>query len=772
MEKAQILIVEDNTIVAEHTQVRLKNMGFAVTAIVPSGAKALAIVNEENPDLVLMDIKLAGEMNGIQAADEIRSKYDIPVVYVTAYADDELVDKAKITEPFGYIIKPFEDKELNIAIEIALYKHKMEKKLRQSEAWLSTTLNSIGDAVIATDTKGYITFMNPVARSLTGWDQKDAAGKSLRQVFNIINEQTGDIVESPATKVICKGTIAGLENHTILIAKDKKETPIDASGAPIRDEKGNISGIILIFRDISERKRSEKDLREREEQYRAVVENIGDYIMRYDKEFKHIYANRLALEVTGLPIDQYIGKTHREMGFPENLCKLWEENIQLVFDTGKQQNIEFDIELAKGAMSLQLQLNPEFAFDGSVKTVIGISRDVTLQKQIKAEKKELESHLQQAQKMETIGTLAGGIAHDFNNILYPILGFTEMLQEDLPKDSPEQESVKEVLQATLRAKDLVNQILTCSRQNVQELKPVKIQSILNEALKLLGSSIPKTIDIQTDIDPNCGVVVADPTQIHQIIMNLATNAYHAMQDSGGKLRVILTQTEIESKPGGFSELSLGRYALLKVIDTGEGIKKDVIDKIFDPYFSTKEKNKGTGLGLSVVQGIVKSCNGDINVHSEPGKGTEINVYLPIMKLASENQKPKRSMPIIGGKERILLVDDEASILKMEKLMLERLGYHVTTKTGSIDALETFKANPDNFDLLITDLTMPDMTGTQLSREIKAIRNDIPIIICTGFSDQINEETRNEFDIQGFITKPVVKKEIAQNIREVLDKHDD
>ncbi|MCP3944235.1 MAG: response regulator [Desulfobacteraceae bacterium] len=419
-------------------------------------------------------------------------------------------------------------------------------------------------------------------------------------------------------------------------------------------------------------------------------------------------------------------------------------------------------------MSLELQLNPEFAMGGSVKTVIGISRDVSLCKKAEVEKKKLESRLQQVQKMEAIGTLAGGIAHDFNNILFPIVGFAEMLQEDLPQNSPEQESITEVLQAALRARDLVKQILTFSRRSDQELKPVKFQSILKEALKLLGSSLPATIVIQTDIDPNCGVIVADPTQLHQIIMNLATNAYHSMQDSGGKLKVSLKQIEIEFQPGGFVELIPGKYALLKVIDTGPGIKKDIIDKIFDPYFSTKEKGKGTGLGLSIVQGIVKSYNGNIYIYSEPGKGTEVNVYLPIMKKTSNDERSDPLQLICGGTERILLVDDEKAIIKMEQKVLERLGYQVISETESPKALGVFKANPDNFDLIITDMTMPEMTGLKLATEIKAVRADIPVIICTGFSDQINEESSAQLGIQGYVTKPVIIREIAQVIRDVLD----
>ncbi len=381
----------------------------------------------------------------------------------------------------------------------------------------------------------------------------------------------------------------------------------------------------------------------------------------------------------------------------------------------------------------------------------------------------LNQQLQQAQKMEAIGTLAGGIAHDFNNILYPLMGFTEMLKEDVPSDSPLHSHIDEILQASFRAKDLVKQILAFSRQGEQELRPIKLQPIIKEALKLLRSSIPATIEMKQEIDPACGVVVADPTQIHQIIMNLATNAYHAMEEKGGSLTVSLEQVRLESEQILLPELAPGDYAMLRVTDTGPGIEKDQLDKIFDPYFTTKGTGKGTGLGLSVVQGIVKRSHGDIQVLSEPGQGTEVQVYLPVQQQISTEKHTDPDQPVRGGTEKILLVDDEASIVKMEQQMLERLGYTVTARTGSFDALEAFKADPQAFDVVVTDMTMPNMTGVQLAAELKKIRPNIPVVLCTGFSYQVNEENSKALGIDGFVMKPVIMKEIAATIRKVLDK---
>jgi CheY-like chemotaxis protein len=371
--------------------------------------------------------------------------------------------------------------------------------------------------------------------------------------------------------------------------------------------------------------------------------------------------------------------------------------------------------------------------------------------------------------MEAIGTLAGGIAHDFNNILFPMVGFAEMALEDTPVDSPLRDYLNEILQGTKRAGDLVKQILTFSRQADQEIKPLKVQLIIKEVLKLIRSSLPSTIEIKQYISTKCGLVMADATQIHQIAMNLVTNAYHAMEETSGKLEVTLKEIELGSDDLRDPSMIPGSYVCLTVADTGIGMDKAVLDRIFDPYYTTKEKDKGTGLGLSVVHGIVKSYDGDISVYSEPGKGTAFHVYLPVIKMHVATEEAEVVTPIQKGSERILLVDDEDQIIRMEKQMLKRLGYHVTTRTSSLDALEAFRAVPDNFDLIITDMTMPNMTGVKLSQKLLAIRPDMPIIICSGFSEQIDDERAKAIGIRGFIMKPVVKSELAKKIREVLDE---
>jgi len=381
--------------------------------------------------------------------------------------------------------------------------------------------------------------------------------------------------------------------------------------------------------------------------------------------------------------------------------------------------------------------------------------------------KYLENQLQQAQKMETIGTLAGGIAHDFNNILFPIVGHAEMLLEDIPKDSPLRSSSNEIFVSALRAKDLVKQILTFSRQEKGELKLMKLQPIVKEALKLIRSTIPTTIKINQDIRPDCGVIKADPTQIHQIVMNIATNAYHAMEDTGGELTVKLKEVEIREFGLINSEMTPGLFACLTIADKGIGMDKELRNKIFDPFFTTKEQGKGTGMGLSVVHGIVTSMNGGIQIFSEPGKGTEFRIYFPLEKTYRE-QGEETKQSIQGGTEHILLVDDEKSIISMERKMLERMGYKVTPYSNSVKALEAFRNDYDKFDVVISDLAMPNVAGEKLASEMLKIRPNIPIILNTGFSDKLNPEIAEKIGIKGILMKPIVKSELAQTLRKILD----
>ncbi|MBF0549214.1 MAG: response regulator, partial [Deltaproteobacteria bacterium] len=398
--------------------------------------------------------------------------------------------------------------------------------------------------------------------------------------------------------------------------------------------------------------------------------------------------------------------------------------------------------------------------EGKITNFVSINRDVTMQAR-------LENQLRQAQKMEAIGTLAGGVAHDFNNILGSIFGYTQLALDDAKSGIVNVEFLEEIFKAAKRAKNLVQQILVLSRQTKYEKKPIELAPIIYESMKLMRASLPANIEINQEILAEKTTILGDSTQIHQVLMNLCTNAAHAMQENGGTLNIRLADVYLDARDAvKYIGMSPGPHLRLTVSDTGHGMDRRTRDRIFDPFFTTKEMGKGTGMGLAIVHGIIKNHGGAITVYSEPGQGTTFNILLPRMNSQSE-LTIDQSETIPTGSETVLLVDDELGLLEAGKMMLTRLGYNVTAKTSSLTALETFAAHPEDFDLLITDMTMPGMTGDKLAREILGIRPDLPIILCTGFSEAISEEKAEQTGIKGFIMKPIDLNSLARLIRKVL-----
>jgi signal transduction histidine kinase len=398
-----------------------------------------------------------------------------------------------------------------------------------------------------------------------------------------------------------------------------------------------------------------------------------------------------------------------------------------------------------------------------------LKKEIEIRKHHQKEKNKLEGQLLQLQKMETIGTLAGGIAHDFNNILTPILGYTEMALEELSAESVLRYDIEQINSAAVRGKDLVQQILTFSRQVDFDKKPLNLEDVVKEVLKLIQASFPSNIEIKQELDTKCGTVLADSTQMHQIIMNLCTNAYHAMMIDGGVLTVSLDKQTVDPRQfGGSAKLQKGVYVRLTIADTGHGMDKRTIERIFEPFYTKKEVGSGSGLGLSVVHGIVSNYNGGIEVESEPGKGSSFIIYLP---QHSEHLEPEEELShkLKKGKGSILFVDDEKEITFMGKRMLESLGYSVDIKTNSKSALQDFKKNPDRYDLLVTDQAMPNMTGIELIREIKQIRPDMKSIIITGYRDSIPENSLEQYGIENIISKPLILSEFSELIGTVLSQ---
>jgi len=518
-----------------------------------------------------------------------------------------------------------------------------------------------------------------------------------------------------------------------------------------------------LMHEIEERDQAQEAAELEREQLLSIFDSIDEIIYIADpKTYEVLYANRAATHALG---EKPVGKKcYRAFQGLESPCEFCTNDI-ILREKGTPYRWEYrNLILKKDYMATDRVITWPDGRDVRLQFAI----DITEGRRAEEEKRRFENQLLQAQKMEAVGTLAGGIAHDFNNILSVIVGNSELAIYDIPEDNASLESLEEIRQACLRGRDLVRQILSFSRRTSQGRIPLKISPIFKETLKLIRSSIPTAVDMNQDISCKSDTALVDPTQINQVLINLCANAAYAMEEKGGIMEVTLRDVELDaSAVGRYQDLMPGKYLQLTVSDTGSGIDPELTDRIFDPYFTTKDVDEGTGLGLTVAHGIVKSHDGAITVESELGKGATFHVFLPIVERGGAAE-PETSHPIPKGKERILFVDDEDPMAKTGKRMLEHLGYTITARTSSIDALGVFRNRPDQFDLVITDMMMPNMTGDRLARQLLQIRPDIPIILCTGYSERISEARAKWFGITKFVMKPLVMREIAETIRKTLD----
>ena len=539
---------------------------------------------------------------------------------------------------------------------------------------------------------------------------------------------------------------------------------------------GSREALESIVRDIVQsivRIQAEESLRQKEQKYRELVEDSNSIILRIDRDGTIVFCNRYATEFFGFSKDEIIGRNVMETVVPEtessgrDLRKM----VQDVFsDPEKYFNNENENIKSNGERVWVVWTNrPIYDDKGDVVELLCIGNDITRLKQAEQEKKVLEDQLRQAQKMEAIGTMAGGIAHDFNNILASIMGYTELAAK-ASSDDKQRTFLDQVTKASERARNLVGQILAFSRQSEQTRQTLDIRAIVEESLKLLRATIPATIQIRQTITSDDTVVLADPTQVHQIIINLCNNATHAMREQGGILEIGLSNIRIMREMLIIHpDLKEGGYALLTIRDTGHGIDPAIKDRIFDPFFTTKKSKEGTGLGLSVVYGIVKSHGGAISVQSDVGLGTTFSIYLPMVETRKTKLKQPKSVPLTGGKERVLFVDDEQALVNMVPIFLRNLGYDVVSTTNSVEALGMFAQDPKRFDLLITDMTMPNMTGLELSEKMLAVRKEFPVILCTGYHESITWTEVEKRGIKELVMKPISLSDLGLLIRKTLDE---
>nr|WP_319393686.1 response regulator [uncultured Desulfobacter sp.] len=530
------------------------------------------------------------------------------------------------------------------------------------------------------------------------------------------------------------------------------------NGVIVKQHRDAVSN--KLYKKVMELEAQKGKLKKSEKKYRMMMESITDAVYICSPERKITYLNpamkkRIGRDATG----EFCYKALHGLDAQCEWC---------VFDSLKPDGgIENDVFSPLDNRTYRINNMPIYHDDNSV-SKMSIYKDITDYLEAVKEKKKIQNLLAQTQKMESIGTLAGGIAHDFNNILASIIGYSELALGAVEKGSQMEGDLLEIHRGGLRAKELVWQILIFARQSDETVKPLKVAPLVKETLKFIHSTIPANIDIVSNIESKYRIM-GNPTQIHQIFMNLFTNASHAMSRRGGTLKVDVIDTEFEKQQSiQYVALAAGKYVKIEVSDTGEGISNKIIDSIFDPYFTTKKQGEGTGLGLAVVQGIIENYKGKIFVESKVGYGSKFTVYLPSSE-EKVSQEPEFQKKLPTGTESILLVDDEAPIVKAAKRSLEELGYSVQTKISASEALDLFKSRPNDFDLVISDVTMPYMTGDALAAELMSIRPDIPIILCTGYSKNISDQSAAEIGIKAFALKPVVKADLAKTVRKVLDE---
>ena len=820
MDSIRVLIVEDEGIVATDIQERLVAVGYQSVGWADDAARAIAITEAQRPDIVLMDIRLPGLRDGIQAAEEIGRRFQIPVVFLTAYSEEATLERAKLAQPFGYILKPFNDRELKSTIEIALYKHKTEREIRRLNRLLDV-LGQVNQATMRLRTReellpaicNLVVERGAVDLAWVSWlDQEtalvktaaesqsesddassiraggdsnctDISARAIREGKPVVCEAnsnfdgqaSGSRQDGPcrhscaAFPLMFQGQVRGALGLCVIESDffQKRELSL------LKEMASDISYALEKIAADMARDRLTEQLKHQSLFLRTLIDAMPYPVFYKDIRHQYLGCNNALERFLGIRRDDFIGKTVNEV-WPEDLAEKHQQSDRelLTCPDPRAQVIPGVVETSEGVrydvlFHKAVFLNP----DGGIGGIITVVEDLTERNRAEQERARVEAQHRQAQKKEALGNLSGGIAHDFNNILTIILGNTEIALWKTEKDSAEASSMHLVLHAAKRAADLVQQILTFSRQREPEKKPVKVAHVVREALKMIRASLPSTIEIKQNVDSKA-LVLADGSQLHQVILNLCSNAAQAMQDQGGMLEVCLADAVFNGQVRPINaDPALGKYVQLTVRDKGGGIDPRIIDRIFDPFFTTKKQGVGTGLGLAVAHGIVKSHGGTIDVDNRPGEGATFRVLLPVMDSFSQPEAEIKA-PLPRGRERILIVDDEPELATVAQKMLENLGYETYAQTSSTEALKIFRFHlPEKpFDLVLTDLTMPQLTGLDLAGNLLSLQPDLPIILCTGFKEKMTSEEAKRLGIQKLLLKPFTIQALAMATRQVLDEN--
>ncbi len=634
---------------------------------------------------------------------------------------------------------------------------------RLDEKWFHAVCESIGDAVMVSDRHGTVQYLNPVSERLTGWTKNDALGRPLDSVFRIISEEDRRAVENPAEKVLREGRVVGLANHTLLISRDGSEIPIADSGAPVKNESGEILGVVLVFRDRTEARKAELALQEAREFAESIVATIREPLLVLSADLRVISANLPFYRTFKVGEEETHGKYIYDLGNGQwNIPRLREllEDI-LPHDTNFNDfRVDHDFEhIGRRIMLLNARRIHRKA--GDTQMILLSIEDIT-------ERSRLEEQYRQAQKLEAVGLLAGGVAHDFNNLLTVVLGYGEVILGTLSEGDPLRQDLDKILDACHRGANLIHQLLAFSRKQTLQPEVLDLNRLLDSQQGLLKRLLGEDIELLTVFSEDLGLVKADAGQIEQVVMNLAVNARDAMPD-GGELIIETANVELDEEYGRLhAGVVPGPYVVLAVTDTGTGMDKEIRSKIFEPFFSTKEMGRGTGLGLSTVYGIVKQSGGHIWVYSEPEKGTTFKIYLPQTDDApAAVQGCRADFEVRHGAGHVLVVEDEHAIRELVGVQLESLGYEVTLAADGREALEAVEVNGLRPDLLITDVIMPGMSGAVLLERLRRTQPGLKVLFMSGYTDNVIVHQGVLDPGIPFIQKPFSARELSAAVHRVI-----
>lgn len=765
MDKKNIIIVEDERIIAQDIKDTLTSYGYNILNIFSKGEDLLENFDRLSPDLILMDIMLAGELNGIETAEKIHRKSSVPIIYLTAYANEDVLSKAKITEPYGYLIKPFEDRELYATIEMAFHRHKMQEEINTTQTRLSVIFQNVPNILLYEFGNNRRFISENVTLFLGEYSEIIEDRNSL---LNFIHEDDKQLITQKIEnwnrserKSLLKlwYRIRNAQGNYIWV-EDSSQELIDSNG------NSYITGVII---DIDDIKNAEAELKKITSRYRAIVEDQTEFICRFDAHKIITFVNLAFCRLKKQSDKELIGNSWNKQ-FPENEIEKINHILDSLSCAKPVAGYEFWYHDGETDLYLEWTFRAIYNESNDFLEFQVVGRDATLRKQAEIEKEKIREQLYQSQKMEVIGKLAGGIAHDFNNLLTAINGYADSAMKKLNRDHPVFNEIEIIKDCGLRAAALTKQLLGFSRKQIMEKKVIDLNDIIRNLNKMLLRLLGDDISLRLECAENekC-LVYADTSQIEQVLVNLIVNARDAMPGGG----TIIVKTEncfVDENTAEKLQLNqAGEYKVLSVQDSGTGIPAEILDKIFEPFFTTKEVGKGTGLGLATVYGIVKQNNGHISVESELNKGTIFRILLPASKMTETSEpEPTEKTEPAGGTETILVVEDEEAIRDFVASILSEVGYNVLEAANGQEALQLANNYADEIHLLLSDIRMAKMSGFELAEKIKVKFPEIKIVFVSGYTE--NEEMRVliEHSRAVFLHKPFSYDDLIQKVRNVLD----